>query len=158
MAQVNYETVFEAPIEDVFDAVSDIPHLEEMVSGIEKVEMLSYGAAGEGEVGEGTKWRETRIMMKREATEVMWLKDFDRPKGYKVEAESHGSHYLTDYTFTEVDGGTRVRLTWTATPRSFFAKLMTPLFWMMKGTLLKCLAQDLEDIKVALRRKQTAEG
>lgn len=150
MAQCTYETVFEAPIEAVFDQLSDIPNLEQTVSGITKVEMLS-----EGGVGNGTKWRETRIMMKREATEDMWIKEFDRPNRYLVEAESHGSHYLTEYKFSEVDKGTQVTMTFSATPQSFFAKLMSPMFFMMKGVVVKCFAADLDDFKTALKSGQS---
>ena len=56
----------ETPVDRVFEVFSDIPRSHEMVDQIVRIEMLT-----DGPVGVGTRWRETRMMFKREATEEL---------------------------------------------------------------------------------------
>ena len=92
----------------------------------------------EGPFGEGTRWRETRMMFKKESTEEMWVSSFDPPKSYTVDAESHGMKYSTRFLFEPQEGGTQVSWEFTGTPQSLGAKLMSPLFnVMLKGTMKK---------------------
>ena len=54
-------------------------------------------------------------------------------------------------------GGTRVEFTMTTTARSFFAKLMAPLSWLMRGSMVKCLKRDVAAIKTYVE-SQPATG
>ena len=90
------------PIEEVFAAATDFAGSVERIGGIEKVEMLS-----EGPVGLGTRFRETRTMFGREATEEMEVVEFEPPRRYVLGAESHGSRYRTEIRFAETGDGPR---------------------------------------------------
>lgn len=143
-----------APADRVFEAVSDMPNAADRVSGITRIEMLS-----DGPVGAGTRWRETRTMFGREATEEMWITEFDPPNRYVVEARSHGAHYLTPVTVEPVGAGlTRLSMSFGATPETLAAKIMSRIMPGMRRMVRKCLQQDLDDIKAWCEREQPASG
>ena len=119
MKEVQLKRQIQAPPEEVFDRTTDFANAAQVVRGIEKVEMLT-----DGPVGVGTRFRETRIMFGREATEEMELTTFDRPRRYELFAESHGSRYETTFDLHPIPEGTELVMTFRATPLSFFAKLM----------------------------------
>jgi len=143
-----------APAERVFEVFTDVPRAAERIPGIAKVEMLT-----EGPFRVGTRWRETRIVMKKQATEEMWVTTVDPPRSYTVEAESHGTHYDARFEFKPDGDGTQVTWTFRGTPLTFGAKLMSavlgPLF---KGMMKKWLAADLEALRTACEGKASAAG
>lgn len=149
MAELVASTRIAASPAAVFAACSDFEHAAQHIGAITKVEMLTPGP-----VGKGTKFRETRKMFGKEATETMEVLEFFPNTSYVLGAESCGSRYRTTFTFTPAGGGTDVEFRFSATPLTFWAKVagavMMPL---MKGVLRKCVMQDLEDIK---RRLETA--
>lgn len=134
-----------APREKVFALFCDIPNAAEHISGIDSIEVI------EGDrFGVGFKWREKRTMMGKEATEEMWVVDFQPDSSYTVEAASHGMHYRTEITFEDRAPGTTVTQTFTGTPVSTVAKLMTPIAWLFKAPTKKALRKDLEELKSLL--------
>ena len=150
------ETVH-APIDRLFAVATDIPNCAAFIEGIESIETLSEAPPADntlGPVGLGYTWRETRIMFGKKATEDMSITRWSPPNSYTVEARSHGCHYLTNITFeqqTPQDGSpiTTMTMSFNATPETFMAKLMMKLFAMMTKKLIKCLEEDLRDIKAA---------
>ena len=144
MPSVTVRTAIAAPPERVFAIATDLPHLARTVSGIESVEILT-----DGPVGEGTRWRETRIMFGKRASEEMWVTGFDPPRSLTVEAESHGAHYISEFRFEPEGSGTRVALVFSARPVSFAGRLFSILGAAMFGSVRKALERDLEDVKRA---------
>ena len=143
MNVITVEEVIQAPVERVFEVFADIPGAGERISGITKLEMLS-----EGPVGKGTRWRETRIMFGREATEEMWISEFEPLRSYSAEAESHGAKYLSRYDFISENGGTRVVLKFGSEGQTFFTKLMGKLFFKaMAKSMGKLLKKDMTELK-----------
>ncbi|MDF1836742.1 MAG: SRPBCC family protein [Planctomycetota bacterium] len=142
MSELIVSTQVAAPLEKTFEAFTQLDKAADRVPAITSLEVLT-----EGPFGEGTRWRETRMMFKKEATEVMWVTGFNPPHSYTVEAESHGSRYSTLFEFKPEGDGTKVRWSFTATPLTFGAKIMAPIFGvLMKGTMKKCMLGDLEAI------------
>jgi hypothetical protein len=83
----------------------------------------------------------------------MWISAFDPPKSYAVEAESHGMHYSTQFTFTPDGDGTRVTWAFSGTALSLGTKLMAPLFnVLMEATMKKCMLRDLEALRDVCER------
>ena len=143
MAVLTVSTHVSAPIERVFEVFTEIDKAAERIPDITALEVLS-----EGPFGEGTRWRETRVMFKKEATEEMWVSGFDPPKGYNVEAESHGMHYSTQFSFTPTGDGTTVTWKFSGTALTTGAKVMGVIFnVLMKGTMKKCMLRDLEALR-----------
>jgi uncharacterized membrane protein len=131
-----------APIERVFDVFTDLEQAANRIAGINKVEILS-----DVKQGKGTRWRETRTMMGREATEVMEISAFNPHQSYEVTAASRGMEYHTIYTFTPQGDAIRVEMVFSGKPTSLLAKMMTPLGVLMQGTARKALEADMEDLK-----------
>ncbi|HIA48749.1 MAG TPA: hypothetical protein EYN96_12475 [Candidatus Hydrogenedentes bacterium] len=89
--KLRIEETIATPVKQVFETLSNIN-----ISGIQKVEILSDTTEGEGH-----RWRETREMFGKEATEDMEITHYNPPLGYHVEASSHGMRYVTVMTFSE---------------------------------------------------------
>ena len=153
MSQFAIKKHFDAPLESVFELISDFRRAAENVRGIEKLELLT-----DGPIGVGTRFRETRIMFGKEATEEMEVTAFDPPRGYTVECESCGCLYHAEYYLVGDIAGTHVRLTVTTRPVTLAAKLMSPLALLMSGPMKKCMEADLDDLRaVAESRAQPVE-
>lgn len=94
----------------VWEALTDLGGMERVLSSVSKTEVLTDGA-----FDVGTRWRETRRMFGKDATEEMWVTASEPPRRYVVEAESHGTHYVSEWLL-RADGPatTTVRMTFTA--------------------------------------------
>lgn len=135
----------QASVEKVFSVFTDLSNLADRVKGILSIELLE----GPAQMAVGTQWKETRKFYGKEATEIMWVTELQPLKSYAVEAESHGTQYRSDYTFTETENGTRVSMTFVGKPQTLVAKFFGLLFFFMAGSLRKTLQQDMEDLKRA---------
>ena len=140
-----------APQAEVFAAAADVSRWAERVSAITKVEMLT-----DGPIGEGTRFRETRKMFGKEASEEMEFREFDPPNGYVLVAESHGSRYRSGHRFAPADaaGATRVTMFFEAEPLTFFAKVMSVLLKPMMKMMIKQCGKDLEDLKASIEAER----
>jgi uncharacterized protein YndB with AHSA1/START domain len=143
-------TLIQAPLERVFASMADFENAAQNIEAITKIEILTSG-----KIGAGTRFRETRKVFGKEATEEMVVTAFEPPRRYVIEAESHGSRYRSEFLFQEqsratAGPATAVTLTFEALPQTFFAKVMTLLMRPMMKTLIKSCAKDLEDLKRAI--------
>lgn len=148
MSTLTVSTLVSAPLERVFEVYTQIDKAAERIPDITALEVLS-----EGPFGVGTRWRETRVMFKKEATEEMWVSAIDAPHSYSVDAESHGMHYSTLFSFTPEGDGTRVTWAFSGTALTLGTKIMAPIFGvLMKGTMKKCMLGDLEALRDVCHR------
>ena len=141
--KVSATETINAPIEKVFAAFTDFANMEQKISGIKKMEFLS----GDAEAKVGMKWRETRIMFGKEATEEMWITEINDNRNYVVEAESHGTKYRSEYTFVSKGDQTEVTLVFEGTPTNWLASVGSLMMIFFSGNVKKAFAQDLTDIK-----------
>jgi hypothetical protein len=110
-----------------------------------------------GPVGVGTRFKETRIVFKREATETFEFTAFEPNRRFEMVAVSCGALYRFEFRFTPEGAGTRLAFTFEVKAVSFWAKLMAPLSVLMMGSMRKCADGDLEALKaVAEGQKQAA--
>ena len=145
------DILVQAPRKTVWEVVTDIPSAASTIHGIEKVDVLHRPTSGLV----GLKWRETRKMFGKEATEVMWITAAAEASYYETRAESHGAVYTTRIALGDAPGGTRLSMEFAAAPQTFGSKLMGAVFGaMMKGTMRKALLKDLEDIKAAAEARR----
>lgn len=134
----------------VWNVVTDIENSAQTIKAIEKIEILERPKSK----FVGLKWRETRQMFGKTATEVMWITSAADASHYETRAESHGSIYKTRISLKPVDGGTRLQMDFEGTPVKFGAKVMWGLLgFMFKGATRKALQKDLEDIKKKVEAK-----
>ena len=144
--RVSVDVNVRAPRNVVWDVVTDIPNAASTIEAVEKIEVLDRPAIGLV----GLKWRETRKMFGKEATEVMWVTSASEPAFYETRAESHGAIYTTRIALADAEGGTRLSMEFAAAPQSLGAKLMAAIFGpLMKGSMRKAILKDLEDVKAA---------
>ncbi|MGH3367014.1 MAG: SRPBCC family protein [Nocardioidaceae bacterium] len=150
MASVTTQRRIAAPVERVWAVATDIPGSAETITGINHVEMLS-----EGDFGVGTRWRETRTMLGREATEEMWVTSVDPVRSYTVEAESHGMHYVSTFRFLPVDESqTEVVLVFSGEPQGTGARLVAAVTGpLAKRSVAKALRSDLDDLAETAERR-----
>lgn len=142
MANLTCSIRIEAPQARVFEVISDLERAPERIDAILKVEVLT-----DGPMGVGTRWRETRMMFKKECTEEMEVVAFDPPNSYTVTAESCGSLYETSFVVKPDGAASIVEMTFKATPQTFMAKVMSPMGTLMIGMMKKMVDQDLRDLK-----------
>ena len=88
MADMKLDRAIAAPPERVWAVITDLGGAADVMSGIDSVERLDDGAG----FGVGTRWRETRTLFGRQATEILEVTAVDAGRSYTVEAESRGTH------------------------------------------------------------------
>ncbi len=134
----------------IWAVISNIENAKEHISSIQKVEVLEKPASGLV----GLKWRETRTIFGKTATEVMWITEAVENEFYKARAESHGSIYFCTLSISALNGSSSLTMTHETKPQSFGAKSMMFLMgFMFKGFMKKALLQDLNDIKAAVEKR-----
>ncbi|HKJ35037.1 MAG TPA: SRPBCC family protein [Solirubrobacterales bacterium] len=146
MKPIEVERRISAPTERVWAVITDLEGSADRLSGVEEVEIL------EGpEFGVGTRWRETRRMFGKEATEEMEVTGVVPGRSYTVGAESHGAKYLSELRVEGTGDGTSIlTMSFDAEPQGFGAKLMAhTLGYLFRGGTRKALAKDLDDIAAA---------
>ena len=132
------------PKELVWTAITDIDNCEQFISAIERIEVLERPVSGLV----GLKWRETRIMFGKEATEVMWITDSQPREFYNTQAESHGSIYKTTLLLEGKGDITTLTMTFRGEAQTFLAKILSACMGrFIRPSMEKALRQDLEDIK-----------
>lgn len=143
---VNAFVIIEASRQAVWDVVTDIEKAAHRIDAIESVEVLERA---EGLVG--FKWRETRRMMGKSATEVMWVTAAVEPEFYETRAESHGAVYTSRISLEEHGASTKLTMRFHSQPVTTTAKVFSAcLGFLFMGGIRKALRKDLEDIKAAV--------
>lgn len=143
--RIDLEHMVQAPVDRVWEVLTDIAHADQTLSGVQRVEVLT-----EGPYRVGTRWRETRRMFGKEATEQMQVTLAEAPTRTVIEGDSSGVHYRTEFTLTPTSAGA-TRLTMTFAAQQGPANLLNKALWRLFGRLgikasEKAMAQDLRDI------------
>ena len=142
--QVTQSVSIAASKSQVWAAISDLDNAKVMISGIADLEVLERPESGLV----GLKWRETRVMWGKEATEVMWITEAQENQYYCTRAESHGSVYATRLSLQEVNQSTELTMAFTAQAETLMAKVLSFIMGpMIRKSLATALSQDLNDIK-----------
>ena len=141
----------QAPVADVFAVFADLENAALRITEIVRIEKLTPGP-----VGVGTRFKETRVMFKREATETFEVTAFEPGAGYELTAVSCGAEFRTRFTFTLEGTGTRVDAAVQTRALSLYARLFSPLAFLMKGMMRKCLTRDLDQLRAAVETKRAA--
>ncbi len=135
----------EAPVEQAFAAFTDFDFAAATIDGIQRFEVLTDGA-----FGKGTRFKETRLMGKKERTEEMEITAFDPGKSYTMSASSCGCEMHFDHAFRPADGGTEFEMAGRLKAVSLGAKLTSPLWPLMNGWMKKCVNKDLDQMIAAI--------
>jgi hypothetical protein len=143
-AQVNIHGSREA----VWAMMTDIENVGEILSGVEKIEIVEKTANGLV----GMKWRETRMYFGKPATVEKQITEAVDNEYYKTRAEDSGFVFLSIMRISEggSDGGLKLTSSHDTQPQGFVAKLKSAPMIFFKGVIKKALQQDLNDIKTAV--------
>lgn len=152
MAGLRLQRRIAASPQRCFEVFTDIERLADIVPDITKMEKLT-----EGPVAVGTRIRCTRMMFGKEASETMEFVECEPAKRYQLEARSHGSHYVTTYSFQPDGDATLVDFDLRATPQSVGARLMSPLFVLMRGSMQKAMLREFDALQRECEREVARE-
>lgn len=133
----------------VWSAITDIERAAEIISGIEKIEILARPANGLV----GLRWAETRLLFDKPTTVEKWITDATENEFFKTKAEDGGFVFLTTNRISESNGGITLTSSHDTQPQGFVAKLQSIPMVLFKGVIKKALLQDLNDIKSAVERE-----
>lgn len=130
--------------EKVWDLITDIQNSVNVISGIEKIDILEQPETWLV----GLKWQETRTLFGKTATEIMWITDAEVNNYYQTRAESHGAVYITHLSLEENNGVTTFTKSFSGEPQTLGGKIMMTLMgWMFVKATRDALQKDLDDIK-----------
>lgn len=144
MTRTRMSRTIKAPVDAVFETVSDISQYTKAVPEIVRVEFVT-----EQKTGEGTRFRETRKMGKREATTELEVTEYAKDERVRMVSDAGGTVWDTVFTVTAMGdgGGTRLDMVMEARPYRLVSRLMVPL---MKGVVAKAVAGDMDALKAWL--------
>jgi hypothetical protein len=143
-----------APTLVVWSAITDFRGAAGRIPAIKSVEVL------EGpERGVGMRWRETRVMFGRDATETMTIAEWHEPArpgdegSYLAIAVNHGCEYRSTLRVAPGGVGSRLSFEFDCRAQTLVAKVMTAIMMpLMGGMMRKALQGDLDAIKLHCER------
>ncbi len=153
---VDVSVDIEASVETVWSIITDLDGASGVMSGILKVERL--GGPPGYEVG--TRWRETRKMFGKVATEDMEVASVEALRSTTVVAHSHGADYVSGFTVEPLPSGTRLTMRFTGSPSadaSGFSRVMAKMTAPLGASATrKAMQTDLNEIKAAAEARAVA--
>ncbi len=130
----------------VWAATTDIERFAQVLSGVEKIEVVEKPATGLV----GLKWKETRILFGKPATVEKWITEAKENEFYKTRAEDSGFVFLTTNRISGSDGSVTLTGIHETQPQGFAARLKSLPMVFFKGVIKRAILQDLNDIKAAV--------
>lgn len=133
----------------IWAAITNIENASDIISGIEKIEILEKPANGLV----GLKWRETRMLFDEPATVEKRVTEAAENEFYTTRAEDRGLVYLTTLRISESHGGMTLTSSHDSKPQGIVATFMSLPMFLFKSVAKKAVLQDLNDIKSAVEQK-----
>lgn len=124
MTEFTARRLIEAPAADVFEVVAHAEHFAAVVPHIESIEFLS-----EQRRGVGARFREKRLLKRREATTELEVTGYEPPRLVRLVADEGGTVWDSTFTLTPGSDGatTEVEIVMTATAYTWSARILNPL-------------------------------
>ncbi len=137
------------PIEDVWQTIIDFDNCSNFIESIIALEILNKPK----DTLVDFKWKETRVMFGKEATETMWITDYKENVYYQTRAESHGSVYISRLSIEKLGDNTKLTMSFAGEAQTTFVKIFSFCFgFMFIASMKKALLKDLNDIKAHLEK------
>jgi len=132
------------PLEIVWKTITDFNNCVDFIESIKEIEILNEPK----NTLVGFKWKETREMFGKIATETMWITDFKENDFYQTCSESHGSIYFSRLSIKSLGNNTVLTMSFSAKAQTLIAKVLSRCMgFVIKGAMKKALLKDLNDIK-----------
>ena len=139
MTRFTTERSINAPIDLVFNAITDINNFSKSIPDVINIEFLS-----DVKSGVGTRFCETRLMKGKEAMTELEVTEFVENGHVRYVTDSHGTVWDTVMIVKTVNDKTDLTLVMDARPHKFMQKMIIP---MIKGMILKALEKDMDAVK-----------
>ncbi len=133
----------------VWAAITNIGNAPEIISGIEKIEVIEKPTNGLV----GLRWKETRMYFGKPATVEKRITDASENEFYKTRAESDGFVFLSTMSISESSGVVPLTSSHDSKPQGIVAKIKSIPMPLFKRMVRKALLQDLNDIKTVVERE-----
>jgi len=147
---ITIDIEIKAPKEKVWKVITDIENSVNTISGIDKIEILNNPK----DTVVGLKWKETRTIFGKSATETMWITEAEENNYYKTRAESNGAIYQTILKLSEKENTTFLTMEFSTEAISLKGKIMAFIFGrMLSKSMKKLIEKDLMDIKNIVENK-----
>jgi carbon monoxide dehydrogenase subunit G len=145
MSSVTIIRTIHAPVDLVFQTISDIQNFSKVVPDIVKYEYLS-----DTKTGVGTRFRETRLMKGKEISTDLEVTEYHPNERIRMVTDSHGTVWDSVFTVHQKGKDTVLNLTMTANAYKIMPKLINPI---MKGFFKKSLEKDVDAVKIYCETK-----
>lgn len=147
MTHTKLSRTIRAPATAVFEMVANATNYTEAVPEIVKVGFLTDQRSGVG-----TRFRETRVMGRREATTELEVTEYVANERIRMVSDAGGTVWDTLFTVTPVEDGdaTRLELVMEAKPYRLRSRILVPL---MKRAVAKAVAGDMDAVKAHLEAR-----
>ena len=139
MANVTVTRRIDAPADVVFRTVAQVEQFSQAVPGILRVEFLS-----EVKSGVGARFRETRMMLGREASTELEVTEYVQNERVRIVSEAGGALWDTVFSVAADGGGTELKMVMDARPLTMSARMTVPL---ILGTVQKAVEEDMDAVK-----------
>lgn len=126
----------------------DIQSWPGFIRGIESVEILT-----EGPPRTGTRFRETRTLFGRKASQEMTVAVLKPPRRCVFTAENHGARYVATTEFLPHGNGSLLRLTFEGIPVTLAARLLSIMSVLMAAQVRRQLQSDIDDLAAEAGRR-----
>jgi uncharacterized membrane protein len=128
--------------EKVWTVISDIEHLAEIITGVERIEILQTGTNLLG-----LRWRETRMYFGSSASIEKEIIELRQTEVIVSRSAMDGFEFITRFEIEAVNSGCRLLSSHQTIARSVAAKIKSIPMIFFKGMMKKAIMQDLNDIK-----------
>ena len=145
MKSIRITRTIDAPIDAVFQTVSDVRNFRDAVPHITNVEFLT-----EQQTGKGTRFLETRAMNGREQSVELEVADYVENDRVRMISDAGGTIWDSLFTVSDEDGKVRLDMQMDIKPHTLVARIMTPL---IRGMVVKGVAADMDAVKAYCESK-----
>jgi uncharacterized protein YndB with AHSA1/START domain len=128
-----------APLDLVFQTISDVRNFRDAVPHITHVAFLT-----DQQVGAGTRFRETRLMNGREHTVEIEVAEYIDNDRVRMISDAGGTIWDTMFTISKSSDNVTLEMQMDVKPHTLFARIMTPLF---RGMVVKGVESDMDAVK-----------
>jgi carbon monoxide dehydrogenase subunit G len=145
--KIKVQIPIEGSPEEIWKVITDIENSPEVISGIDKIEILEQPKDGLV----GLKWEETRTLFGRTATEIMWITDTQENQSYQTRADGPGVVYISRFDISEENGESILAMSFEGQSLSVGSRIMAAIMGVFfNSATKKAMEQDLQDIKAAV--------
>lgn len=131
--------LIQAPLDQVFETISDVRNFRNAVAHIVRIEFLT-----EQQTGVGTRFRETRLMNGREASVEIEVTEFVTNEKVRMVSDAGGTVWDSVFSTGQVGDDVELQLQMNVEPYRLFAKIINPL---IRGMVVKGVESDMDAVK-----------